>query len=221
MWVEAEGKKQASGEEGPRTAPWVVLPQSQWEAPEQFYVKERCDWIWIWEALSGRDGEEGWVAGRAGTPAFSADPVALPPVSLVPLSIKSITALFPALSNAISCHFPILVRLAQLIQTWHDHSHLWILFVQQTFSKCLLYTSHGVWHEEPEMSETWDLPSRGTQTSTWGDTQGNTSLPREWEQLWYGINRAQRETVLSMRNLSFSAKSCPSSGFCLHLWEAG
>lgn len=67
-------------------APWGVLPQRKWEATGQFYVEGSCDWVWILEALSSHYGEESWETGKEGSPAFSADPVALP-LSLLSLSL--------------------------------------------------------------------------------------------------------------------------------------
>ena len=67
-------------------APWGVLPQRQWKATGQFYVEESYDWVWILEALSSHDGEEGWETGKEGSPASSADPVALP-LALLSLSL--------------------------------------------------------------------------------------------------------------------------------------
>lgn len=93
--------------------------------------------------------------------------LALTPVSsylsLLSLSLNKIYSLtlfcliqydFLPLSN--------LFRLPQLIQTYHAHSHLCALFIQWTFSKWLLYTSHGSWHEEPKMNETWNLHLRSS-----------------------------------------------------------
>lgn len=37
--------------------------------------------------------------------------------------------------------------------------------MQQTFSECLLCTTHRAWHGEPKMNETWNSPLRSAQTS--------------------------------------------------------
>lgn len=100
------------------------------------------------------------------------------------------------------------------MQTCRAHSHLWVLFVQQTFSECLLYTSYGAWYGEPKMNETWNVPFRSMQTSREIPVEHSVTVS-----MMVAVVRVKQSTVGQKRGSpvcekpsAFSAKSSHSQG---------